>query len=88
MQQQECEVACDLRDRRTFFAWQRNHMANERTFPSWCSAEIALIAFGFATKRFDILLREPRIFDGNPSAVKHLQRTHYLGKPPLCRVRS
>ncbi len=54
----ECEVFCDLSDKTTFFAWQRNHMANERTFLAWCRTGIAFIAFGFVIERFDILIRQ------------------------------
>lgn len=53
-----CEINCDLSDKNTFFAWQRNHMANERTFLAWCRTGISLIVFGFVIERFDILLRE------------------------------
>ena len=53
-------VERDLSDKNTFFAWQRNHMANERTFLAWCRTGISLIAFGFVIERFDILIREMR----------------------------
>ncbi|MEN6440845.1 MAG: DUF202 domain-containing protein [Syntrophobacter sp.] len=73
------EITRDLTDRRTFFAYQRTHMANERTFLSWCRTGVALIAFGFVIERFDILLRESRIFAGNPAITAHLQSTRFLG---------
>jgi putative membrane protein len=65
------EIRCDLSDKTTFFAWQRNHMANERTFLAWCRTGISLIAFGFVIERFDILIREMRIFAVNPQNSSH-----------------
>ncbi|MGA2403795.1 MAG: DUF202 domain-containing protein, partial [Syntrophobacteraceae bacterium] len=67
------------------FAWQRNHMANERTFLSWCRTGIALIAFGFIIERFDILIRERR-FVAIPGMLEHLNHvpsTRYLGMVAL-----
>ncbi|MCE5336749.1 MAG: DUF202 domain-containing protein [Desulfobacteraceae bacterium] len=55
------EIKIDLTDKNTFYAWQRNHMANERTFLAWCRTGISLIAFGFVIERFDILIREMHI---------------------------
>ncbi len=75
----------DLSDKITFFAWQRNHMANERTFLSWCRTGIALIGFGFIIERFDILIREMR-FLAIPGLQEHLKlvpSTHYLGMVAL-----
>jgi len=63
-------------DERVFFAWQRNHMANERTFLSWCRTGISLIVFGFVIERFDILIREIRFFS---TSGNHVPRAHYLG---------
>jgi putative membrane protein len=54
-------INLDLSDKATFFAWQRNHMANERTFLSWCRTGISLIAFGFVIERFDVLIREMKL---------------------------
>jgi putative membrane protein len=68
-------------DKNTFFAWQRNHMANERTFLSWCRTGISLIAFGFIIERFDILIREMR-FVAAPDLnghLSHVPSTRYLG---------
>jgi len=79
MRGDDYEITRDLTDRTTFFAWQRNHMANERTFLSWCRTGIALIAFGFVIERFDILLRKSNIFAGNLEITAHLQNTRYLG---------
>lgn len=59
----QCEVFCDLSDKTTFFAWQRNHMANERTFLAWCRTGIAFIAFGFVIERFDLLIRNLYAFE-------------------------
>lgn len=63
-------------DERVFFAWQRNHMANERTFLSWCRTGISLIVFGFVIERFDILIREIRFFS---TSGNHVPQAHYLG---------
>lgn len=63
-------------DERVFFAWQRNHMANERTFLSWCRTGISLFVFGFVIERFDILIREIRFFS---TSGNHVPQAHYLG---------
>jgi putative membrane protein len=75
------DVEHDLSDKKTFFAWQRNHMANERTFLSWCRTGISLIGFGFIIERFDILIREMR-FLAIPGLQEHLKvvpSTRYMG---------
>jgi putative membrane protein len=75
-------VERDLSDKATFFAWQRNHMANERTFLAWCRTGISLIAFGFVIERFDILIREMRFLalpGVNENVNPHLHTTHVLG---------
>jgi putative membrane protein len=72
-------ITCDLSDKTTFFAWQRNHMANERTFLAWCRTGISLIAFGFVIERFDILIREMRIFAVNPQNAGHAHSTSIMG---------
>jgi len=79
------DVNHNLSDKNTFFAWQRNHMANERTFLSWCRTGISLIAFGFIIERFDILIREMK-FVAVPGLNDHLNRmpgTRYLGMVAL-----
>ena len=73
------EIQVDLSNRNTFFAWQRNHMANERTFLAWCRTGIALVVFSFVIERFDLLISELRTFSKDPQIVQHLQHTHYLG---------
>ena len=40
---------------------QREHQANERTFLAWLRTSIAFIAFGLATARFGLFLRQLRI---------------------------
>jgi len=72
---------CDLSDKNTFFAWQRNHMANERTFLSWCRTGISLIGFGFIIERFDILIREMRyvVIPGVDRHAFKMPSTRYLG---------
>jgi putative membrane protein len=72
-------------DKTTFFAWQRNHMANERTFLSWCRTGISLIGFGFLIERFDVMIREMR-FIAIPGMIEQLNRvpsTRYMGMVAL-----
>jgi len=73
------EIQRDLSDERTFFAWQRNHMANERTFLAWCRTGISLIIFSFVIERFDLLIRELRLFSAHPENYKHAASTHHMG---------
>ena len=75
----------NLSDKNTFFAWQRNHMANERTFLSWCRTGISLIAFGFIIERFDILIREMKFVapPGLHATPGHMISTRYLGMVAL-----
>ncbi len=76
----ERDILFDLTDKTTFFAWQRNHMANERTFLAWCRTGISLIAFGFVIERFDILIREmPLLAISNPAVPIHLPSTRFMG---------
>jgi putative membrane protein len=73
-------IECDLSDKNTFFAWQRNHMANERTFLSWCRTGISLIGFGFIIERFDVLIRDVRFVEiVGMNKPLHIPSTHYLG---------
>jgi putative membrane protein len=74
-------INCDLSDKNTFFAWQRNHMANERTFLSWCRTGISLIGFGFVIERFDVLIREMRTIalPGMKDHLGHVPSTRYMG---------
>ncbi len=73
----------DLSNPTNLYAWQRNHMANERTFLAWCRTGISLIAFGFVIERFDILIREMQIFsakNGVPAGPPiHLHSTRLMG---------
>jgi len=71
----------DLSDKNTFYAWQRNHMANERTFLSWCRTGISLIGFGFVIERFDVLIREMRFLalPGMNEHIGHVPSTRYMG---------
>jgi len=74
------QIRCDLSDKNTFFAWQRNHMANERTFLSWCRTGISLIGFGFIIERFDVLIREVRVVEiQGTNTHLHIPSTRYLG---------
>jgi len=74
-------VNLDLSDRNTFFAWQRNHMANERTFLAWCRTGISLIGIGFVIERFDVLIREMRVI-ALPNLNQHtasMPTTRFMG---------
>lgn len=72
------EIQQDLSDKNTFFAWQRNHMANERTFLAWCRTGISLIVFSFVIERFDLLIRELRFMSPSPEKFVQMEKTHYL----------
>jgi putative membrane protein len=72
-------VRFDLSDKTTFFAWQRNHMANERTFLAWCRTGISLIIFGFVIERFDLLIRELRTYSAHPEMIRYTGKTHDMG---------
>lgn len=74
-----CEIERSFGDKRTFFAWQRNHMANERTFLAWCRTGISLIVFAFVIERFDLLIRELQVFSNRPDLQKSLRATHHMG---------
>jgi putative membrane protein len=68
-----------LRDPKTFFAWQRNHMANERTFLAWCRTALSFFIFSFVIERFDFLLREvfPKL-DVSQTASRALANTKLM----------
>jgi putative membrane protein len=40
----------------TLLAWHRSHMANERTFLSWCRTSISLLGFGFVIDKFEVFM--------------------------------
>ncbi len=66
-------------DKNTFYAWQRNHMANERTFLAWCRTGISFIVFGFVIERFDILIRELQVLSTHPGITLPMRSTRYIG---------
>ena len=74
----DSEIYQDLSDKNTFFAWQRNHMANERTFLAWCRTGISLIVFSFVIERFDLLIRELKFMSPSPEKLVQMEKTHYL----------
>lgn len=43
-------------DDRILLAWQRTHMANERTFLSWSRTSISLLGVGFVVEKFELFL--------------------------------
>ena len=48
----------DLTNPQVLLAWQRNHLANERTFLAWCRTGLALFGFSFVIERFDFFIRQ------------------------------
>ncbi len=63
----------DLNNPQVLLAWQRNHLANERTFLAWCRTGLSLFAFSFVIERFDFFIRQMQhvpLFQG--MAQKHL----------------
>ena len=67
-----------LSDKSTFFAWQRNHLANERTFLAWCRTGISFIIFSFVIERFDLLIRELRFASPHPERYAQIEKTQYV----------
>lgn len=64
-------------DDRVLLAWQRSHMANERTFLAWSRTAISLLAFGFVIERFDIFLNHLLRLEG---------ATHHAGSIGMLRL--
>ncbi len=65
-------------DDRIFFAWQRSHMANERTFLAWCRTSISLLAIGFVIQRFEMFMHQPAQFGGIPISTPTRNEMIYL----------
>lgn len=53
-------------DDRVLLAWQRSHMANERTFLAWCRTSISLLAFGFVLEKFELFIHHLLRLEGAP----------------------
>ena len=58
-----------LDDPRTFFAWHRNHMANERTFLAWCRTGLTFFIFSVVIERLDLLLRHYSPLPGQEQGI-------------------
>jgi putative membrane protein len=65
-------------DDRIFFAWQRSHMANERTFLSWSRTSISLLAFGFVIEKFELFMHQVAQLGGYAISVPTHQGMIYL----------
>jgi putative membrane protein len=59
-----CKPPDIFSDDRVLLAWQRSHMANERTFLSWCRTAVSLLAFGFVVEKFEMFLRHIVLLEG------------------------
>ncbi len=68
------ESPLDLGNPQVLLAWQRNHLANERTFLAWVRTGLSLFVFSFVIERFDFFLREARVL-GQVSGLTG-QRAH------------
>lgn len=68
------ESPLDLGNPQVLLAWQRNHLANERTFLAWVRTGLSLFVFSFVIERFDFFLRQARIL--GEMAGLTAQRTH------------
>ena len=56
-----------------------DHTANERTFLSWISTAIAIMAFGFVIERFDIFLSYTSRALGNNAHLKSSSSANIVG---------
>ncbi|MFA6222926.1 MAG: DUF202 domain-containing protein [Desulfomonilaceae bacterium] len=65
-------------DDRIFFAWQRSHMANERTFLSWSRTSISLLAFGFVIEKFELFMHQIAHLGGSTMSIPSQQGMIYL----------
>ncbi len=65
-------------DDRILLAWQRTHMANERTFLAWSRTSISLLAFGFVIERFDLFMKRLIFLSGGSIHSSHGHEGVYL----------
>ena len=65
-------------DDRILLAWQRSHMANERTFLAWSRTSVSLLAFGFVIERFDLFLKYLFMAGGTPVHLPSSGQMIYL----------
>lgn len=59
-----CKPPDIFADDRVLLAWHRSHMANERTFLSWCRTAVSLLAFGFVVEKFEVFLHHILLLQG------------------------
>jgi putative membrane protein len=56
-----------------------DHTANERTYLSWISTAIAIMAFGFVVERFDIFISYLSRMLGNDTELGHSYSADIVG---------
>lgn len=57
-------------DDRVLLAWQRSHMANERTFLSWARTSVSLLVFGFVIEKFEVFLHHLLRLEGKVGPIE------------------
>jgi len=65
-------------DDRVLLAWQRSHMANERTFLAWARTSVSLLAFGFVIEKFEVFLHHLLRLEGRAASAEPSQSMLFL----------